>query len=200
VKPRRLYVLLAVMGGLLGLRLWSLAASNDAPVEVAAAVVRPAASAPAASPAVDERRPDDLSAGTRDIDPEEPRNAFAVRQPPQPPAPPPPPPPSPQQVKLAAAKPFIGPPAPVPRPPAPPPPPPPPPPFQVIGSWRDDAGVSLFVAGPRGVQQARVGDVIADYRFAKVSPSQVLLKHLPSNRDVPLPVPAGAGTSLLTSP
>ena len=194
MKPQRLHVLLVAMAGLLGLRLWS-PPSREAPTELAAAVVRPPASAPASDPVVDEPRPDDLSAGTRDIDPNEPQNAFAVRQPPRQPAPLPPQGPAP--TKVAAATPFVGPPAPRPPPPAPPPPPPP---FHVIGSWRDEGGVSLFVTGPRGLQQVRVGDVIADYRFAKVTPSQILLKHLPSNLDIPLPVPAGAGSSLLITP
>ena len=67
MKPRRVQVLLALMGGLLGLRLWSLVASRETPVEVAAAVIHPAVSASA--PVVDEPRPHDLAAGTRDIAP-----------------------------------------------------------------------------------------------------------------------------------
>ena len=197
MKQRRLAALLAVMLVLLALRWW-VPPSDGASTEVAAAVVRPAAGSPADAAAVAPTAPlsdpvvADLAAGPRELDPIEPRNAFAARLPPAPPPPPPAPPP----VKVAALKPFVGPPAP---PPVLPPVPPPPPPFQIIGGWRDESGVSLFVVGPRGVQQVRVGDVLADYRIAQIAPAQVMLKHLPSNRDVPLAVPPGAAATLLSS-
>jgi hypothetical protein len=193
MKQRRLAVLLALLLALLVLRWWVPPASSAAP-EVAAAIVRPASRAMPPSQVLasaDTRAvPEDLAAGTRELDPLEPRNAFAVRMPPAPPTPPAPPAPPP-------TKPFVGPPAP---PPSAPPPPPPPPPYQVIGSWRDEQGASVFLAGPRGVLQGRVGDVLgAEYRVAQITPHQVLLKHLATNRDVPLAVPSGSGSSLLTS-
>jgi hypothetical protein len=204
MRQRRLVFLLAAMLVLLVLRWWRPPPSDGDSTEVAAAVApamaRPPALAASAivapGPYIDLAQAD-LSAGTRDLEPLEPRNAFAVRLPPAPAVAPPPPAPPP--VKIAAAKPFVGPPAPLPALPPPPPPPPPLPPFQVIGSWRDEQGVSLFVAGPRGVQRVAVGEVLADYRFAQITGSQVMLKHLPSNRDVPLSVPPGTVATLQSS-
>lgn len=203
MKQHRLAALLVVMAALLALRWWGPPASGGG-VEVAQAVVgRPAAptassagSAAAASISWTAAAvPDqgvaraDLAAGTRDLDAGDgQRNAFAVRTPP--PAPPPPPP-----VRVAAV------PAPVMTVPEPaPPPPPPPPPLQVIGSWRDAQGASVFVAGPAGVLQGRVGDVLlSEYRIARITPQQMLLQHLPSGREVSLNVPANAAASLAVS-
>lgn len=186
MKQRRLYLLLATMVALLALRWWVPPRDGEQP-EVSAAVVRPVAAASVASmpeagaPSVSE----DLAAGTRDPDPQDLRNAFAVRVARAVPAVPSAPPP---------LKPFVGPPLP------PPPPPPPQAPFQVIGSWSDEQGPSVFLAGPRGVVQGRVGDLLAaEYRLTQISPQRVLLKHLPTNRDVPLAVPSGSASPLLTS-
>ena len=69
--------------------------------------------------------------------------------------------------------------------------------MQVIGSWRDAQGASVFLSGPRGVLQGRVGEVVlSEYRVEQITPQQVMLKHLPSGRDVPLAVPANAAPSL----
>jgi hypothetical protein len=203
MKQRRLAALLAVMLGLLALR-WLVPPGDHAAGDVSQAIARPVVgvvsnpageATVAASRAAVARSDDavlyaDASAGTRELDGIESRNAFAVRLPPAPvtpqvpPAPPPP-------------KPFVGPPLP---PPVVPPPPPPPPPLQVIGSWRDEQGASVFVASPRGVLQGRVGDtLLAEYRITQITPQQVLLKHLATNRDIPLAVPAGAGPSLTAS-
>ena len=58
----------------------------------------------------------------------------------------------------------------------------------------------MFVAGPNGVLLGRVGDVlIGEYLISRITPQQVLLKHVPSNRDVPLMVPAGAALPLTAS-
>jgi hypothetical protein len=180
VKQHRLAILIIVMLGLGVLRWWG-PPSGGAP-EVAAAVVRTVASAAPAAP-VAAAIPEDLADGTRDPEPDEPRNAFAPRVPPAPAAPVAPPPPP-------APKPFVGPPLP------PPPPPPPPPPFQVIGSWRDEQGPSVFLAGPNGVVQGRVGDVLAaEYRVVRISPQQVTLKRLQTNTDVTLNVPSGSDSS-----
>lgn len=191
MKQRRLAVLLLVLLVLLALRWWA-PPPGDAVPEVAAATVRPVSRvmppsqmlASADSPAI----PEDLSAGTRALDPANTRNAFAVRMPPPPPAAPAPPAPTP-------VKPFVGPPLP------PPPAPPAPPVYQVIGSWRDEQGASVFLAGPRGVLQGRVGDVLgAEYRVAQITPHQVLLQHLATHRDVPLAVPPGSGSSFMMPP
>lgn len=199
MKQPRLFWLLVVMAGLLALRWWNPPAV-DGHSDVAQAIVRPAAT-PAVASASSARmsRPvnvaagqetslENLAAGTRDIDASDgPRNAFAVRTlPPAPAAASPPP------IRVAAA------PPPVVASPAPAPPPPPqPPPMQVIGSWRDVQGVSVFLSGPRGVLQGRAGDVVlSEYRVEQITPQQVLLKHLPTGRDIPLAVPANAAPSL----
>jgi hypothetical protein len=132
--------------------------------------------------------PSNLAADTREPETAPLRDAFAVRQPPAPPAPPP--------VKVAVApvpKPFVGPLEYV-------APPPPPPPYQVIGSWRDDSGPSVFLVGPRGVVQARVGDTLpGDFRIAQITPQQVMLRHVPANRDASLPVPPASQAALTAS-
>ncbi|MGM9491329.1 hypothetical protein [Ideonella sp. YS5] len=184
MKQRRLAVLLAILLALLVLRWWVPPEGDVAP-EVAAAIVRPVplAMAPSPVPASADAVaiPDDLSAGTRATDSDDPRNAFAVRMPPPAPA-------APAVAAAPAAQPFI----------EPLPPPPPPPPYQVIGSWRDEQGASVFLAGPRGVLQGRVGDVLGDeYRIAQIEPQQVLLHHLATRREVPLAVPPGSGPSFL---
>lgn len=187
---RRLGVLLAVMVGLVALRWWS---SQDAgaPVPAAsAAVVRPgpspglagqveAAPVRAPGPAID-----DLAAGTREPEDEEPGNAFAVpvvaveaasAPPPEPPKPPP----------------FVGPLQPS------PPAPPPFPALSVIGSWRDDGGGSVFIAAPQGVLQGRVGDILmSEYRITQITSTQVFLRQIPSNREIALAISAGAGSAL----
>jgi hypothetical protein len=83
---------------------------------------------------------------------------------------------------------------------SPPPPPvdptPPPPPLQVIGTWNDERGASVFIAGPTGVLQARAGDtLLAEYNVTRISAQQVVLKHLPTNRDLSLDVPAAPAPS-----
>ena len=201
MKQRRLVWLLIVMTSLLVLRWWNPSAVEDQS-DVAYAVIRPVtASAAASASSARMSRPVDavagqatglenLSAGTRDIDASDgSRNAFAVRTPPPAPAPAAQPP-----VRVAAAPPPVSAsPAPAPPPPAPPPPPP----LQVIGSWRDVQGASVFLSGPRGVLQGRVGDVVlSEYRVEQITPQQVLLKHLASGRDIPLAVPANAAPSL----
>jgi len=191
LKPRRLSVLLAVMLALLALRWWS-PPVGSAPLDVAAAVARPVAATASAAAGVTASAdlspiPEDLAAGTRDLDPPDLRNAFAVRVAPAPSAPPAPP----QQQQPRA---FVGPPMP------PPAAPPPPPPFKVIGSWRDEQGASVFLAGPSGVVQGHIGDLLAaEYRVLEITPQKVLLKHLPSNGNVSLAVPSGTGSSLLTT-
>jgi hypothetical protein len=188
MKQRRLATLLVMVLVLLVLRWWVPLEDRAAP-EMAAAIVRPLSRAmppdPVLASAGTRAIPEDLSAGTRALDTVDPRNAFAVRAPPSSPA-------SPMPTAPPPAKPFVGPPLP------PPPAPPPPPPYQVIGSWRDEQGDSVFLAGPQGVQQRRVGDVLGtEYRVALITPQQVLLKQLATHRDVSLAVPPGSGLSFL---
>lgn len=187
MKQPRLAVMLAVLVGLLVLRWWVPAggSTSASAAAVVPATVRPAASALLPSPTQDLliALASDLSADTRDAEDGRPGNAFAVRAPPVPPQPktqsPPPAPPAP--------RPFVGPPLP------PPFVPPPPPPLQVVGSWQDERGVSVFVAGPRGVLQGRVGDVLlSDYRVVSITPSQVMVLQISINQQFPLAVPAGA--------
>jgi hypothetical protein len=189
LKQRRLSVLHAAKVALLALRWWVPPRAAEAP-EVAAAVERPAAPVAASqtlATAADLPVPEDLAAGTRDPDLQDFRNAFAARVPAPPSAPPVPAPPPPP-------KPFIGPPLP------PPPPPPPQPAFSVIGSWLDEQGASVFLAGARGVMQGREGDVLdAEYRLVRITPQKLFLKHLPSNTDVSLAVPSGSGSTLSTA-
>ena len=72
--------------------------------------------------------------------------------------------------------------------------------MQVIGSWRDAQGASVFLSGPRGVLRGRVGEVVmSEYRIEQITPQQVLLKHLATGRDIPLAVPANAAPSLALS-
>ena len=200
MKQRRLLLLLVVMTSLLVLRWWYPSATGDN-ADVAQVIATPIATAMAASAVVanmtspaDASREratslEDLAAGTRDVDAAGgPRNAFAVRTPPPVTAPPPP------QAIVVAARP--------PQSDAAPtlpslPPPPPSPPLQVIGTWRDARGASIFVGSPRSVLQGRVGDVLlSEYRIERITPQQVLLRHLPSGRDVPLAVPVNAAPSL----
>jgi hypothetical protein len=186
MKQPRLAVMLAVLVGLLVLRWWVPAGGSSLATTV---VVVPATARPAARTAQRAPMPDlltasasDLSAGTRDAEDGRARNAFAVRAPPVPPQPKTLP-----ALAPPAPRPFVGPPLP------PPVVPPPPPPLQVVGSWHDERGASVFVAGPRGVLQGRVGDVLlSDYRVVSITPSQVMVLQLSINQQFPLAVPAGA--------
>lgn len=188
MTPRRLPILLVVLAAVLALRWWD-PPPGTATGDVAQAVVREGNAARPPVPvaglgqvAVTPSEPfappgADLSAGTRDAEQGEARNAFAVRAPPAPP-PPAPPPPRPAPVAAVVVAPPVD-----PTPPAPP--------LQVIGTWRDERGASVFIAGPRGVLQARAGDtLLAEYQVTQVSAQQVLLKHLPSQRDITLAVPS----------
>lgn len=87
-------------------------------------------------------------------------------------------------------------------PPAAPPAPltPPPPPLQVIGSWRDAAGLSVLMAGPNGAIVAKVGDMLlAEYRVTRITPQEVALQHVATNRGAVLPVPPDTSPSLTPS-
>lgn len=181
----RLPVLLAVLVAIVAVRWWDPLA--EAPVEVVQPVVAaPRAEVRASREAPAGRAPADLFAGTRVAELAEARDAFAVRTPPPPPAPPPPPPP-PKPQPQPVAPPVVQ--APVVTAPAPPA-------LQVIGTWQDERGLSVFVAGPRGVVQARVGDtVLTEYQIVQLSPQQLQLKHTPSQRQFSLAMPASRVTS-----
>lgn len=191
-RTHRLPTLLLVLVAVLLLRWWSPPAQDAS--DIAQAVVRPTVGTASATPD-SPRRADvttlsQLARSTREIEPIAPRNAFAVRMPPVV-APPPAPPAPPRVVAAAGPPPFVGPPAPEPPPPAPPPP------LQVIGSWRDDQGASVFMSAPSGVVQGRVGDtVLSQYRIAQITPQRVLFLHLPTKQDVALAVPAAAAAPL----
>lgn len=113
-------------------------------------------------------------------------DAFEVRRPPPPVAPPPPPPP-PSPVRQVAVAPVVA--------AAVTPPPPAPPPLQIIGTWQDAQGPSVFVAGPAGLRQGRQNDVLfGEYRVQQLTPTQVTVRQLSSNQDFQLNVPQVAAT------
>jgi hypothetical protein len=179
MKVTRLRALLVVMTALVAARAWDLR-RDDKPDALAEAVPRPAgkAASSATVPLPGHERPN-----ARERDEAEPRNAFAVRIPPAPPPPPPAPP-------VVVPKPFVGPPLP---PPPPPPAPPPPSPFQVVGTWTDDKGLSVFLAGPRSTLQARSGDVLMnEYRVTRLTTQEVVIQQIASGQDwrLALPMPA----------
>jgi hypothetical protein len=186
---RRLLGLVALMLGLIALRwAWPEPAPSVTPVVAALSRPAPSSNEAEASRSVLIASAGDLDAGTRDAEDGPVRDPFAVRAPPPTPKPPPPPP---------APKPFVGPPMP---PPPAPPVPPPPPPLQVVGGWSDERGASVFVAGPRGVMQGRVGDVLlSEYRITQIAPQQVQVTHLPSQRVIALPVPSGSLPNVMTA-
>lgn len=142
---------------------------------------------------VSRSEPQDLAAGTRDLDVGEVRNAFAVRLPVAPKAGPPPRPvEAPKVVSVAAAA------SPAPAPAPIPPSPPAPPPLQVIGAWKDVSGTSLFLAGPQGVLQARAGDtVLSEWRIESITQQAVMLRQASTNREAQLPLPETTRAALL---
>lgn len=187
MKKSRLLILMIVLAGLAIAR-WQVPMDESRSAAVVEAVVPTTAHRDAG---VDTRTvgvnaliaaADDLSAGTRDAEDGPPRNAFVVRVPAAPLRPK-------IMPTVPAPRPFVGPPL---QPPPPFPAPAPLPPLQVIGGWLDDRGMSVFLAGPRGVVQGRVGDlVMPEYRISLIGPQQVTLLHVPTNRIIPLAVSAG---------
>lgn len=200
MKQRHLVALLVVLVPFVAWR-WSDLMSRDGSGVVAPAVVR--TSTPPDARVADRTGRDKSDAdrrsdlgplqGVRDLDTSDVRNAFAVRLVPVAAVAPAPP-----VVVAAPSKPSAAAAAEVTA--AIPPPPPAPPPLQVIGSWRDDKGASLFFAGPRGVLQGRVGDVLlSEFRIIQITPQQVLLRQLNPVRDIPLAIPSVAAPSLASS-
>lgn len=188
----RLGWLLAGLAAVLALRWWDPigAGAGDAPAPdpaLARAVERVAAPPTATTAPLPA---DDVFGGTRDPEPGDPHDAFAPRLPPEPAPPPATPPP----VRAAA------PPPPPPPPPAPADTAPAPPPVQVFGTWRDDRGPSVFVSGPQGVQMVRIGDtLLSQYKVTQIQPQLLLLQHLPSGRDLSLPIPVAAATPVVAT-
>ena len=174
----RLRWLLVVAAGLLLLRWFvPIGAGND--VGVAEAIVRnPVASASAPSGPLESGAPQVSAAPSSEV--EGAGNPFAVRTPP--------PPPPPVQAPVVAVK-----------APAVVQAPPtvlvdPPPPLRVIGTWDDGSGLAAFVAGPNTTLLARPGVLLlGEYSVTAVTTQQVTLVHLPSKRDVRLPVPRAPG-------
>jgi len=179
MKATRLHGLLVVMAALVAARAWDLH-GNDKADAVAQAVSRPPATGASGTPSP---RPERERDGIRERDEAPPRNAFAVRTPPAPPPPPPAPP-------VVVPKPFVGPPLP---PPPPPPVPPPPSPFQVVGTWTDDKGLSVFLAGPRSTFQARSGEVLMnEYRVTRLTAQEVVIHQIASGQAWTLALPISA--------
>jgi hypothetical protein len=190
MKQPRLALLFVLMLGLIGLRWW-VPPDTQRTADVVPAVAKGHSQPTPAQFSLERERVvaslGDLAAGTRDAEDGPALNAFAVRTPPLPTKPAP-------TAVAPAGRPFVGP------PPPPPPVPPPPPPLQLIGGWNDERGASVFVAGPQGVVQGRVGDVLlSEYRITQIAPTQVLLTHLSSNRIVPLTMASGTLPPLTAS-
>ena len=175
----RLRWLLAVVAGLMILRWTMPPGSTSADDTVAEAIIRaPVASASAPGGLVANALPNiDAAPAWED---EVAGNPFAVR------TPPPPPVPVPAPVVAVRAAPVVQAPPPVAAIA--------PPPFQVIGTWDDGTGLAAFVAGPNTTLLARPGVVLlGEYSVTAVTKQQVMLVHVPSKRDVRLPVPRAPG-------
>ncbi len=181
MSQARLRWLLPLMLGLGALRGWDawMASRQDAASApaVSAAVDRPEPVAAAPTP-----RPDVVAAPAPPVAPgpgdETIPDVFSIRLPPAPPAAPVPAPPS-------APEPFVGPPV-----PPPPPPPPPPPALQVIGTWRDAAGVSAFVSNNAETVQARPGDLLfGQYRVTQLTADRLVIHDPARASDFTYPVP-----------
>ena len=173
----RLHWLLAVVAALLILRWIVPPSGTDAEGAIAPAIVR--APAPNASaPRVPLASGLAQDGATPPPEVEVVGNPFAVRTPP--------PPPVPAPVVAVQAPPVVQapPPAPVILPP----------PLKVIGTWDDGSGLAAFVAGPNATLLARPGVLLlGEYSVTAVTKQQVTLVHVPSKRDVRLPVPRAPG-------
>jgi len=186
MKPTRLHGLLLIMGALMAARLWDLRRDDkvDAVAEASPRASVARAEAPAARASMPMLQRERKS--VRELDEFQPRNAFAVRAPPAPPPPPP---------AMIVPKPFVGPPLP------PPPVPPPPPPFQVVGTWTDGQGLSVFLAGLMSTLQAREGDVLMEqYRVTRLTTQEVVIRQISSGQDTRLPLPISNPTPISNRP
>lgn len=182
----RLHALLLMLAGLLLLRLLVPWQQNNAEVVVVQALEQQrreasaglAPEAGASAPPVDLRGAPILDA-RMSAEPEVLRDPFAVRRPPE----------APRQLAPAAS----------PRPAAPAPPAVPPllvvaeamPPFQLIGTWLDAQGDSVFAAQGPGVVQVRPGEpVFAAFRLLRIEGSHAVFTETGSGRELRMPLPS----------
>ena len=197
MKQRRLRWLVSVMCVLVALRVVAPSTERANPPTVAEAIVRKAlvtgatsalanAASPIASPIAF------VPALTPVDDLQVPGNAFALRPPPPPPVEPPP-------EVMAEAQPVM--PPPVVTPVIATDPPAPPMPFQVIGTWDDGHGPGVFLSSANGTLLARTGATLqSEYKVTAITPQQISLQHLASNREVRLAVARPAPTPFTISP
>jgi hypothetical protein len=196
VSHPRLPWLLAVMVVLLAGR-WAVPWHGSATGEVVQAVHRPAAAS--STPAAAASMPAPARTGAASVhqpwrDPAlfDPGNAFAVRVAATPATPPASVTPARSASKPKPSQPEV---LAVAVPPAPMPAPEPAVPLSVIGTWVDDKGPSVFLSSPRSTVQGRVGDVLlAEYQVVQISTSQVVLRHLRTERETRLSVPSVPNT------
>ena len=183
MKQRRLMWLVSVMGVLAILRVLVPSPTKREPPSVAEAIVRKPS--PAATPAA--IRPVAVASAQPQSDGlDVPGDAFAVRPPPPPPYVPP----------VLVAKTKAAPPS-----PAPPvlavavEPPPTPMPYQVIGTWDDGQAPGVFLSSPYGTLLARPGATLqSEYRVTSITPQQITLVQLATQREVRLAVPRPPNT------
>jgi hypothetical protein len=178
-QPRLLWLVL-VMCGLAILRVLAPSSSRDAMPTTAEAFVRkaPVAKRQAAATLPASTAYARSASPINDFD--DPGNAFAVRPPPPPPYVPP--------VVFAKTRPAPLAPAPMVAA-APTEPPPPPMPYQVIGTWDDGKEPGVFLSSANGTLLARPGTTLqAEYRVTAITPQQIVLLHLATQREVRLAV------------
>lgn len=69
------------------------------------------------------------------------------------------------------------------------------PPIQVIGTWLDAQGPSVFLANGARTVQVRTGEVVfMDYKIQQIQSTQVLLRQLSTQREFYIPVPLVTGS------
>ncbi len=176
MKTNRLVLLMAIMLALAFLRFaFPPKAAEYATVEPVTSRSQMPRTAPAAVPATKDER---ASASDEDV----PGNAFSVRVVAPPP---PPPPPVVAPVVAVPAAPVISAQdlaaqAPV--------------PLQVIGTYDDGGAPAVFVATAMGTLIARPGTVLlAEYRVTAITPQQVSLTQVSTQRTIQLSIPGRVG-------
>lgn len=188
MKHRRLPWLMAVLGVLAILRVLVPPPGRGVVPLVAEAIVRKALpAAKRVAPSLPTSVPVETAPPQRD-EFDDPGNAFAVR----------PPPPRPDVPPVVVAKVKAAPPAPAPilavvaAEPGPLPMP-----YQVIGTWDDGKESGVFLSSPNGTLFARPGMTLqAEYKVTAITPKQISLLHLATQREVSLAVPRPPNTPL----